>query len=353
MDIVKALADLEELENPNGNHGTPRFIVRNAADALKPQPPIEYIVDRLITSSSVNVFFGEPGSKKTYSLLSLAVCAAVGKTWLEFAIPAPIKVLVVDEESGERRLTVRLGACIRGERATNIDPEYLSYVSLAGFDLGEDKDVLEVSKLIMDVGAQLVIIDALADIMSGDENSKQETQPVLNHLRKIAENTDSAIVLIHHSNKMGMYRGTSAIKGSVDLMVKVESDNDSKFINFTTEKNRDGEPLKWSAEATWANNEDGEQFYLSGAEARKDKEVLTKSKVHVLQYLFQSGTSSLDDICAAAAICSTGAARQAIYAMTAGDKPYTKRTDTGTSGGRGQKAFYDLTEEGRKIAETV
>jgi hypothetical protein len=353
------IEELEEIERDTlaGSNGSkphrPRYVVRNATYALQPQPPIEYLIDRLITSSSVNLFFGEPGSKKTYSLLSLAVCAAVGKTWLGFEIPAHVKVLIIDEESGERRLTSRLGACLRGELATGIEPDYLTYVSLAGFDVGKKEDADQLSKLIMDVGAQICIIDALADIMSGDENSKQDTQPVMNHLRKIADQTDCSLNVIHHSNKMGTYRGTSAIKGSVDLMVKVESENESRFINFSTEKVRDGEPLKWSGEACWSKSSDGEQFYITCADAKKEQTFLTKSKVFVLQFLRDHGASSLDDICNAADVCSPAAAKQAVYSLTAGDKPYTKRTDSGGAGGRGQKAFYDLTEEGRERCKTV
>lgn len=355
MNIETVLqAQAEALASANGHKpDRPRYTVRNAAYALLPQPPIEYLVDRLITSASLTIFFGEPGSKKTYSLLSMAVCAAAGKRWLEFDISAPVRVLVVDEESGERRLTVRLGACMRGELATEIEADNLTYVSLAGFDLGKRDDSDLLAKLIMDQGAQICIIDALADIMTGDENSKQDTQPVLNNLRRVAEQTDCAIILIHHSNKMGAYRGTSAIKGSVDLMVKVESENDSKFINFTTEKNRDGEPLKWSASAEWAKNDQGDQFYLSSTEPKKEKEFLTKSKLYVLRYLMEHGNSEMNDICNAADICSPTAAKQAIYSLTNGEKPYTRRTDAGGSGGRGVKAFYDLTDYGREQAKTV
>jgi hypothetical protein len=344
--------NLEEVLKGQGGEAEavrPRFVIRNLADALKPQPPIVYLVDKLIKTGTLSVFFGEPGSKKTYSLLSMAVCAAAGKDWLEFAIPEPVKVLIIDEESGERRLAIRLADAVRGELATEADPTYITYVSLAGFDLGNKNDAKEVSKLIMDVGAQIVIIDALADVMSGDENSKQETQPVLNHLRKIAEDTDSALILIHHSNKGGAYRGTSAIKGSVDLMVKVESENDSKFVNFTTEKNRDGEPLKWSAVAIWADD----RFSMSPAEPKENTVILTKPKAYVLRYLLEHGESPAPEIINAADTCSPAAAKSAIYALTAQPEPYTVRTNPGETLGAGHYAIYALTQAGKKRAEEV
>lgn len=348
MNLEKNLA--EAGVGLNGHEpARPRFVIRNIADALKPQPPITYLVDRLITSGTLSMFFGEPGSKKTYSLIDLAVCAAAGKDWLDFAIPEPVKVLIIDEESGERRMALRLALTLRGELATEIDPTYITYVSLAAFDLGSEKDAAEVSKLIMDVGAQIVIIDALADIMSGDENSKKDTQPVLNHLRKICDNTDCAIILIHHSNKLGGYRGTSAIKGSLDLMVKVESENDSKFVNFTTEKNRDGDPLKWDAVAVWSQD----RFSMSSAEAKPEKAILNKAKAYVLRYLLANGESTVTSVMNGADTCAPASAKSALYALTGQEEPYTKRTNPDAPLGRGADATYDLTLAGRKRAEEL
>jgi hypothetical protein len=199
-----------------------------------------------------------------------------------------------------------------------------------------------------------VIIDALADIMSGDENSKQDTQPVMNHLRKIAEDTDSAIILIHHSNKTGGYRGTSAIKGSLDLQVKVESENDSKFVNFITEKNRDGEPLKWAATAEWTED----RFSMSSAEKKEKSIRLTSGMRFVLRYLRDNGDKTVGDITDAAEGCSPGTAKNALYDLNDPKKSglpeaYTKRVDTGPSGGNGMKAIYGLTDAGKNASKEL
>jgi len=349
--ILTDILPLLDHAGDNGHEPTrPRYTIRNAAYAMLPQPPIEYLIDRLITSGSVNVFFGEPGSKKTYSMISLAVCAAMGRDWLEFGIGTPVKVLIIDEESGERRLTSRLADTIRGELALDMCPGNLSYVSLAAFDMGKDEDVKEVSKLIMEVGAQIVIIDALADIMSGDENSKQDTQPVLNHLRKICEDTDCAIILIHHSNKTGGYRGTSAIKGSIDLMVKVESENDSKFVNFITEKNRDGEPLKWAAMAVWGEK----TFSMSPADNQEKKVLMTKGQIHVLQFLASRDAATLKDICdAAQPLCSERTAENAVHTMAGMKPPLVQRFNPDEPTSKNNPAKFALTLSGVKKADEL
>jgi len=87
----------------------PRYVIRTAADALKPQPPLEYIVKPLFGRYSVNVVFGEGGTGKTYSLIDMGVCTAAGKNWLNFET-TKTNVLILDEESGGVRLSRRLGA---------------------------------------------------------------------------------------------------------------------------------------------------------------------------------------------------------------------------------------------------
>ncbi|MCX6065491.1 MAG: AAA family ATPase, partial [Chloroflexi bacterium] len=228
----------ELLQQAQMNTGdTPRYVLRSAFDALQPQPPIEWIVDKLFSAGSVSLVVGEAGSKKTWSLIDLAVAIANGETWLHFPT-TPGAVLIVDEESGQRRLARRLGDALRGHDAGHATPLY--YVSLAAFDFGKADDVNQLHSLITQTGARFVVIDALADVMPGrDENAVQFVQPVFIALRKVAELTQAAIVIIHHSNKAGGYRGSTAIKGAVDLMLQVESQPESPNIDFKTEKARD------------------------------------------------------------------------------------------------------------------
>jgi hypothetical protein len=336
MNYLEIVEKQDTIVEETAGEFPPRYVIRDAAFVFSPQPPIEWILDQLISTGSVNLFYGEPGSKKTYALLSLAVCVALGRPWLGF-LTITQRVLIIDEESGERRLTLRLAAAIRGEFGDENTP--IEFISLAGFSLDNLVDVDELQLLILSRGVGVVIIDALTDVMSGDENSKKDTQPVFTALRKIAETTNVAIILIHHSNKGGSdYRGSSAIKGALDLMVKVESDEDSRFINFKTEKARDVEPTKFAARATWTED----QFYLTEAESQERSKPLSKSKSYVLRFLEENGASPLPDIIGAADQCSANAARLAVYDLVKEKMVYRTNREVR---GPGVKAIYDLIEK--------
>lgn len=313
-----------------------RFVLRDAAYALQPQPPIDFVVEGLISRASVNIFYGEPGSKKSYSMISLAVCVAAGKPWLNFETK-PVITLIVDEESGEQRLSRRIGEALRGELAD--ESANLFYTCLNGLRLDNETGPAELQSLIELTSAGLVVIDALADVMIGDENSKQDTQPVFNALRRIAEATGAAIILIHHAGKSGGYRGSSAIKGAVETLVQISSEDGSRFVNFKSEKMRDGEAAEWSAEAVWTENG---QFYLTAVESQRGRAAFSKSERYVIRFLKERDGATIDQIKDAADACSPEAARRAVYSLA--DKLLVTRAD---SGGPGAAATYCLTEKGQ------
>jgi len=176
----------------------PRYKIRDATFFLEERPPIEYLIDNLITVGSVNLWVGKFGSKKTWSALSAAVCVAAGKTWLGMKVKQGT-VLIIDEESGEDRLSRRINLALRGELVQN-EKIPIKSVSLAQFNLLKTPDdIRELTSLILSVDAALVIVDALSDIMAGgDENSVRDTQPVCMALRRIADFTKTAVILIHH-----------------------------------------------------------------------------------------------------------------------------------------------------------
>ena len=303
---------------------TDTYALRNDNDAIKPQPPIDYIITDLITNSSLNVFYGEAGSKKTYTALSMAVAVANGKEWLGFSTKRS-PVLFIDEESGEKRFSRRLNETMRGANCNATGQIF--YISLAGFKLDNKEDIKTIESEINRTESKLVIFDALADIMDGDENSKRDVQPVMNALRKIADNTDSSIILIHHSNKSGGYRGSSAIKASSDLMVQITSDIDDSIITFKTEKNRDGTYISWTAEATWQD----EMFYLESTSPISKN---SGREEYVMNYLRENGESLVSEIIENPIGYAKQGIRKTIYNLAKDGKIIRTNPETGTKGAK-------------------
>ena len=318
-----------------GRGRNPRFQLQSAAKALEPQPPTEWVVKGLLPRGSVGVIYGEPGSKKTYSTLSLETCVAAGKPWCGYeTVQGP--VLFIDEESGEARLLKRLGMTLRASLADESLP--MQYTSLAGFHLDDPRDVAWLKEIIKREEIVLVVIDSFSAIVSGDENSKKDMQPVMTALRQIAEETGAAMVVIHHPNKaQEKYRGSSVIKAAADLFIHMRSENGSDYVSFTTEKNRDGAARSWAARAVWVGDK---QFYLEEC-APKKEEAGSGSRGYVLHYLEENGASPMQDILENAEGCTSKAALVALYKLR--DEGLVKRTSTGTPP-NDRRAWYILND---------
>ena len=316
-----------------------RYEILTAAHFSEPQPPIDWTVDGLISAGSVNVVFGEPGAGKTWALFDLALSVAMGEPWLGMTTTRG-PVLIIDEESGKRRLSRRMGEAMRGHDAGADVP--IMAVSLAGFDLGKPNDYGEIYNLIKSTGARVVIIDALADIMPGrDENAVKDTAPIFLSLRKIAEDTQAAIIVIHHANKTGGYRGSSAIKGAIDLLLSVEKKNDSNNLTFKTEKARDTTAGAFGATMNFMDD----KFWLTKSEYEKTTAEYNSGCRFVMRYLAANTNGTMDAIQGSADGCSENAARKSVYFLV--NDGIIERVNPG---GKGSLAIYALTEKGKKAA---
>lgn len=232
--------------------------LHSLADAFKPLPPIDWIVESIAAPGTVGVFFGQPGSLKTYALIDMAICVSLGKEWCGNKT-RKAKVLIVDEESGERRMAERLQMAVRGHLAEENKDELanlFTYTCLQRFNLREPESINQLETYVQYTGAELVIMDALADFTPGaDENTTKDMLPAMMALRTIAERYQCAILLIHHANKQGNYRGSTAILGAVDLMVGVSFDRDLSLLKFETTKTRDTDAFIWAAKVHFDDGE--------------------------------------------------------------------------------------------------
>lgn len=310
----------------------PRFKLHYFEEVFEPEEPTDWVVENLLSAGSVSLLYGPGGTKKTYAMLDMALCIATGTPWLGMAVQQSA-VLIVDEESGHKRLKKRFKEIAT---ARGITDACISWVTMAQMNLRQGVDIAELKQLVGFTGAKLVLLDALADLALGaDENAVKDMQPVFLGLRGIADSAPCAPLMIHHANKLGEYRGSSAIQGAVDLMIQVSSKVGSGNIDFEIKKSRDFEPYQFSAHGTW--NKDKETFTLERTDSITDMERFSKSEQYVLRHLAAKGNTAMRDLMDNADTCTPAAARQAVYNLVR--KSQVERVD---KGGPGESATYGL-----------
>jgi len=294
------------------------------ADALWKPSPQKWVIQGLISEGSVSVVAGFPGTKKSYAMLTAAMAVASGLPWIGFTTHKG-PVLVIDQESGTRRLIKRLEQVLNGMKCK---PEIPLFYTTEPLNLRVKEGINSLDQFIKSKKAKLVVIDALADIMPGaDENTVKDVGPVFLSLRKIAEDNNCAIVIIHHANKSGDYRGSTSISASVDLLVMVTSNPNSEHIQFKMEKARDIEALLFAAKIRFSED----AVEMERCEAGRNI-TFSKEEEKVVKYLTKQLKATMPEI-----LTETRVSRNIVSSLTR--KGVVQRLD---EGGKGVSGTYGL-----------
>ncbi len=311
-----------------------RWKLETAADALVPQAARAWVVEQLFGPGSVNIIYGDGGSGKTYAMLDLAVCVAMGKPWLGLAVAAGA-VHYIDEEAGPAGFKPRLRDCLQGHGAPS-DMRNITFTSRAWVNICNAADMQELEGLICETDTQLVFIDTWIAAADGieNENDAPRVQTVFRRLRSMAASTGAAIVILDHANKGNGYRGSTAKKGAVDCMLEISSKPGLQQIVLRVEKARYTAPFKFGAVAHFGDG----TFHMSAAEAGDSAPAqFSQVQADVLRYFTEHGASTIAAIAGAVQGHSVEGARSAVYALARSNK--VRRANNGK---RGTAAIYEL-----------
>ena len=202
--------------------------------AENPMPEIEWIIEGVLEEGALLSLYGDSGIGKTFMAMHMADCIGTGKNWYGHKSHKN-KVLYIDNENGDA-LMHRLSRIINSDGDADI-----CYSISPGFILN-DGGLLLLESLILAIQAKVVVLDPLMYFTDGDENSIEDMRPQFMGLNQLAKRVGCAFALVHHENRSGTYRGTSALKDASTLMLHLEvDDTPTEFrhtLKFTPEKQR-------------------------------------------------------------------------------------------------------------------
>ena len=187
------------------------------------------LVRRLLYPGDTALLYGASGECKSFLGADLGWHLAMGRDWHGWQVKqAPVLYGALEGVDGFQK---RLRALIE----TFGDPgdmfaQLAIPVSLATGEAGEAglKLLLAAAKQLEAAAGMppgLLVIDTMARALAGDdENAAKETMHFLEkRVGLIARKTGAAVMVVHHENKAGDIRGSSALKAGCDLVL--HSDN--------------------------------------------------------------------------------------------------------------------------------
>ncbi|MBQ10470.1 MAG: hypothetical protein CMJ45_02850, partial [Planctomyces sp.] len=142
-----------------------------AAQLIEDAPEVDYLVEHILPSGGASLVAGESGIGKTWVTLDLAISVALGRPWLAHFPAKQGNVLVIDEENAKPLLRKRLQKLLKAAQL-DVDGSTLGvrFLTGKGINLSDPVFVSAVERVLAASSPDLVIIDSLVRIHTGNEN---------------------------------------------------------------------------------------------------------------------------------------------------------------------------------------
>jgi AAA domain len=189
-----------------------------ALDFKNKEMEFDWLVKDLLVRGDICTLNGDPGVGKSWLGLDLAVAMMMERQWLGMDVE-PGKVMVIDQENPKVTAFRRMAALGLDD---DVALEKLRYLWYAGIRLDQEEAARKFYEDAENFEPDYLLVDSLSRVHFRNENSAEEMNPLFNGgIYPIARDLNCTIVLIHHLNKQGGQRGSTAIKAAGDLNLDV------------------------------------------------------------------------------------------------------------------------------------
>lgn len=219
----------------------PKFPLRSLQETLH-QPPIEWLVDGVLTAGGFNVLAGFSGSGKSLAAVDVGMSIASGLPWADRAVRRGRVVFVVGE--GFRGFGQRLGAWLNYHDVADSEPLPVHFLDGAP----QFASQLDVSKALASLDGlpdppSLIVVDTLAATFLGYSDSRDdELGQWIAGAQQLQRETGAAVLVIHHTGwATERERGSTILRGAVDGLALVTKDD--AVVTLSCLKAKDAEPF--------------------------------------------------------------------------------------------------------------
>lgn len=205
----------------------PRFTVARE-DALMDLPPVRYLDRELgLVAKSFHLIYGASGSGKTFF--------AIERAMRQVSLGRRVLYIPTEDVQGLRYRIVAWR--LAHPNVTG----HLTWLQMPiGLDLQDPEHVAELIEAVQPYEYDHIVIDTLREAHSGDENSSQDTRRINRAIQRLVV-TGAAVDVVHHTGVAGERpRGSTALFGNADAVIKVEDDDG--YVRVSFEKLRNAPP---------------------------------------------------------------------------------------------------------------
>jgi hypothetical protein len=197
-------------------------------------PPPTPLVDGLLFTPGESVVYGPPKVGKTFFALDVALSVATGSAFMGRNVAQGPALYVAAEGVGG--LGSRVDTWCQYHAFDDLDAA--AFLTTA-VNLTDDGAVAALGEIAREFRPALITLDTLARCAVGaDENATKDMGLIVGSLDALRDSCDAHVQVVHHSGKdvdKGM-RGSSALLGAVDTVLKLTGDPNSVKVENTDQK---------------------------------------------------------------------------------------------------------------------
>jgi len=200
----------------------------------EPLTPPDYLIDGVLPRNGLASIVAKEASYKSFAAIGMAAAVQTGTAWAGHeAERAPVLYLAAEGQSGIRR-RLRAWEIVHGASlaAMLLLPEPVRFL-----------DTADVGALYAEIAAlpampALIVVDTLArNFGGGNENGADDMGRFIAACDRLRGLTNACILVIHHENKLGGYRGSTAFAGAMDTMI--EAKREGTAVTLACKKQKD------------------------------------------------------------------------------------------------------------------
>ncbi len=204
-------------------------------DLVRDRRPTEWVVENLVPKGACVLMAGDPKlAMKSYMSMQLSLCISRGEPFLGCKTVGPAASIYCNLEDGRGRTA---------NRAYRFGVRNESKAERASWAITDPDQLPLLIEMIRWAKPAIVFIDPLINLCllhgKDDENSSVQVTKVIRAYQRLAQLTGTSIVIVHHFNKSGDIRGSSALRASCDGWLEIDPCKDDRRLLSATL--RDGE----------------------------------------------------------------------------------------------------------------
>ena len=198
------------------------------ARELANRPMIKWLIKDEIPDKALTAIYGASGVGKSFVTLDYA---------LRIAQHGNVVYIAGEGETGYYG---RIKAWCQ-HHGQNEGGLFMCLGAVSLLDAGDmETFVYEVEQIVR--RPTLIVVDTLArSMLGGDENSSRDMGQFVERCDMLRQRFQCAVIVVHHTNKTGIWeRGSGALRGAVEMMLRITDEDELIVIECAKSKNDKG-----------------------------------------------------------------------------------------------------------------